>query len=80
MKSLKSEFPIALALLILGLGAALEHGAVEHGGLMLWGLLFVVLAAIIGVPWQRPAQADPSRAGGALGQHGNPDRATRRQK
>lgn len=52
MKYLKSEFPIAIALLILGLGFPLEHAAVEHGGAMLWGLLLVILAAIIGVAFR----------------------------
>ena len=52
MKYLKSEFPIAIALLVLGLGFALEHGAVEHGGITLWGLLLVILAAIIGVAFR----------------------------
>jgi Ca2+:H+ antiporter len=52
MKYLKSEFPIAIALLVLGLGFALEHGAVEHGGVALWGLLLVILAAIIGVAFR----------------------------
>lgn len=52
MKYLKSEFPIAIALLILGLGFALEHTAVEHGGGMLWGLLLVILSAIIGVAFR----------------------------
>ena len=44
MKYLKSEFPIALALVILGLGFALEERAIEHGGIALWGLLLVILA------------------------------------
>jgi Ca2+:H+ antiporter len=52
MKYLKSEFPIAIAIAILGLGFALEHAAVEHGGLALWGLLLVILAAIIGVAFR----------------------------
>jgi Ca2+:H+ antiporter len=52
MKYLKSELPIAIALFILGLGFALEHGAVEHGGIALWGLLLVILAAIIGVAFR----------------------------
>ncbi|MBU1424033.1 MAG: calcium:proton antiporter [Gammaproteobacteria bacterium] len=52
MKYLKSELPIAIALIVLGLGFALEHGAVEHGGVTLWGLLLVILAAIIGVAFR----------------------------
>jgi Ca2+:H+ antiporter len=52
MKYLKSESLIALALAVLGLGFALEHGAVEHGGIALWGLLLVILAAIIGVAFR----------------------------
>jgi Ca2+:H+ antiporter len=52
MKYLKSEFPIALALLILGLGFFLEHGAIEQGGAALWGLLLVILAAIMGVAFR----------------------------
>ncbi len=52
MKYLKSEYPIAIALIVLGLGFALEHGAVEHGGVTLWGLLLVILAAIIGVAFR----------------------------
>ena len=52
MKYLTSEFPIALALIILGLGFTFEHAAVEHGGAMLWGALLVILAAIIGVAFR----------------------------
>jgi len=52
MKYLKSEFPIALAIVILGLGFALEHGAIEHGGIALWGLLLVILGAIISVAFR----------------------------
>jgi len=52
MKYLKSEFPIAIALVLLGLGFALEHTAVEHGGALLWGLLLIILAAIIGVAFR----------------------------
>jgi Ca2+:H+ antiporter len=52
MKYLKSELPIVIALIVLGLGFALEHGAVEHGGGILWGLLLVILAAIIGVAFR----------------------------
>ncbi|MBI5429190.1 MAG: calcium:proton antiporter [Nitrosomonadales bacterium] len=52
MKYLKSEFPIAIALIVLGLGFVLEHAAVEHGGIALWGLLLVILAAIIGVAFR----------------------------
>lgn len=52
MKHLKSELPIAIALTILGLGFALEHSAVEQGGAILWGLLLVILAAVIGVAFR----------------------------
>ncbi|MFH2134918.1 MAG: calcium:proton antiporter [Pseudomonadota bacterium] len=52
MKYLKNELPIIAAVLVLGLGFALEHGAVNHGGLMLWGLLAVILVAIIGVAFR----------------------------
>ncbi len=46
------SYTIAIALFILGLGFALEHGAVESGGAALWGLLLVILAAIIGVAFR----------------------------
>ncbi len=52
MRYLKSEFPIAIALIVLGLGFAFEHSAIEHGGFMLWGLLLVILTAIIGVAFR----------------------------
>src|SRR3972149_4987416 len=52
MKYIKAESQIVVALIILGLGFALEHSAVEHGGAMLWGLLLVILAAIIGVAFR----------------------------
>jgi Ca2+:H+ antiporter len=49
MKYLRHELPILIALAVLGLGFALEHAALEHGGAALWGLLGLILAAIIGV-------------------------------
>jgi len=52
MKYLKSEFPIAIALIILALGFTFEHAAVEHGSSALWGLLLVILAAIIAVAFR----------------------------
>lgn len=52
MKYLKSEFPITIALVLLGLGFALEHSAIEHGGIALWGLLLAILTAIIGVAFR----------------------------
>lgn len=52
MKLLRFELPIAIALIVLGLGITLEHGAVEQGGTVLWGLLLVILAAIIGVAFR----------------------------
>jgi len=52
MKYLKSELPILISLIVLGIGLAFEHGAIEHGGAALWGLLAVILAAIIGVAFR----------------------------
>ncbi|GAB4420203.1 MAG: calcium:proton antiporter [Sideroxydans sp.] len=52
MKYLKSELPILLSLLVLGVGIALEHPAMEHGGPTLWGLLALVLSAIIGLAFR----------------------------
>ncbi len=52
MKYLASEFPIAIALVVLALGVSLEHAAVAHGGGALLGLLLVILAAIIGVAFR----------------------------
>jgi len=52
MKYLKFELPIAIAFIVLGLGFALEHSAVQHGGIMLWGLLLVILSAVIGVAFR----------------------------
>lgn len=52
MKYMKSEFPIIIALLMLGLGFASEHVAVAQGGLLLWGLLLLILVAIIGVAFR----------------------------
>jgi Ca2+:H+ antiporter len=52
MKYLKSEFPIAIALVVLALGYFLEHAAVAQGGVSLWGMLLVILAAIIAVAFR----------------------------
>jgi Ca2+:H+ antiporter len=52
MKYLKAEIPIALALLILGLGFVYEHAVVEHGGWPLWISLLIILSAIIGVAFR----------------------------
>lgn len=52
MKYIKAEFPVAIALLVLGLGFLLEHAVVAHGGALLWGALLVMLAAIIGVAFR----------------------------
>ena len=49
MKHIGKELPIVIALVVLGVGIALEHAALEHGGAALWGLLGVILAAVIGV-------------------------------
>lgn len=52
MKHLKAEFPLAIALLVLALGVVAEHAAIAAGGLALWGLLLIVLAAIIGIAFR----------------------------
>jgi Ca2+:H+ antiporter len=52
MKNLNAELPIALALIMLGLGYTLEHAAVEQGGALLWGGLLLILSAIIGVAFR----------------------------
>ncbi|MFZ5523005.1 MAG: calcium:proton antiporter [Pseudomonadota bacterium] len=52
MKYLKSEFAIAIALILLAIGYTLEHAAIEQGGATLWGLLLVILAAIITVAFR----------------------------
>jgi len=52
MKYLKLEYPVVIAILVLGLGFFAEHFAVGSGGIALWSLLFVILAAIIGVAFR----------------------------
>ncbi|MDP2787399.1 MAG: calcium:proton antiporter [Pseudomonadota bacterium] len=52
MKTVKSESLILIAIAMLGVGLALEHAAVQHGGALLWGLLGLVLVAIIGVAFR----------------------------
>ena len=52
MKYFKAEYPIVLAVMMLGLGFALEHTAIEHGGVALWGLLLLALLAIIGIAFR----------------------------
>ncbi|MDP1871945.1 MAG: calcium:proton antiporter [Gallionella sp.] len=52
MNTLKSEWPVAIALVMLALGFTLEHAAVEQGGVLLWGALLAILAAIIGVAFR----------------------------
>lgn len=49
MKYLRQETPVLVAGLILGIGFAFEHSAVAQGGALLWGLLGLILVAIIGV-------------------------------
>lgn len=49
---LLSEWPLAAAVGIGILGFGLEHAAIVSGGLFLWGLFFVILAAIIGVAFR----------------------------
>jgi Ca2+:H+ antiporter len=52
MKNLKTEMPIVVALVVLGLGFMLEHSAVHSGGVALWGLLLIILVAVIGVAFR----------------------------
>lgn len=52
MKSLRSELPILLAVIIGGAGFALEHAVVHSGGIGLWGLFALILGAIIGVAFR----------------------------
>jgi len=52
MKYLKSEFPIAVSIIMLIIGYSLEHAAVEHGGIALWGLLLVILIMIFAVAFR----------------------------
>ena len=52
MRYLKAEYPVVAALIVMFAGFYLEHHAVEAGGAMLWGLLGVVLVAIIGVAFR----------------------------
>ncbi len=52
MKIARSELPIFIALITLLLGFAFEHSAVENGGAALWGLLLIILTAVIGVAFR----------------------------
>lgn len=52
MKNIKAELPILIALIVLALGLLLEHSAVHTGGLALWGLLLIILVAVIGVAFR----------------------------
>jgi len=52
MKYFKQEFPIAISLIVLALGFTLEHSAIAHGGVALWGLLLLILTAIIAVAFR----------------------------
>lgn len=52
MKNIKAELPILIALILLALGVLLEHSAVQAGGLALWGLLLIILVAVIGVAFR----------------------------
>lgn len=49
---LKAEWPLAAAVAAGVAGFGLEHSALESGGLVLWGLFFLLLAAIIGVAFR----------------------------
>lgn len=52
LKYIGAEMPMTLALGTMGLGYSLEHVAMQHGGAVLWGLLLVILVAIIGVAFR----------------------------
>jgi Ca2+:H+ antiporter len=52
VKYLKSELPVAVALVALATGFLLEHAVIGRGGAALWGMLLIVLAAIIGVAFR----------------------------
>ncbi|WP_162085559.1 calcium:proton antiporter [Sulfuriferula nivalis] len=52
MKSLKSELPVVVALIVLGLGYVFEHAVVAQGGGLLWTGLLVILTAIIAVAFR----------------------------
>jgi len=49
---LGAEWPLAAAVAVGGIGFGLEHAALAAGGLFLWGLFFLLLAAIIGVAFR----------------------------
>lgn len=51
-KYLAAEWPLAAALVAGAAGFGLEHAALESGGVALWGLFFLLLAAIIGVAFR----------------------------
>lgn len=52
MKLFRTETPVFLALITLLFGFIFEHAAIEHGGVFLWGLLLLILAAVIGVAFR----------------------------
>ena len=49
---LAAEWPLAAALVAGAAGFGLEHAALASGGVALWGLFFLILAAIIGVAFR----------------------------
>lgn len=51
-KYLAAEWPLAAALVAGAAGFGLEHAALASGGVALWGLFFLILAAIIGVAFR----------------------------
>ncbi|HEX8978625.1 MAG TPA: calcium:proton antiporter [Parasulfuritortus sp.] len=51
-KYLAAEWPLAAALVAGAAGFGLEHAALESGSVTLWGLFFLILAAIIGVAFR----------------------------
>lgn len=52
MKLFRTEIPVVLAIITLLFGFIFEHAAIEHGGVFLWGLLLLILAAVIGVAFR----------------------------
>lgn len=52
MKYLRHEWVVLLAVIVGLVGFSLEHSAIEHGGIFLWGLFATVLLAVIGLAFR----------------------------